>query len=154
MKHDIPARLTRRQVSLVLVATAIAPQLSARAAASVIEVWTGPSCSCCQGWIDHLKASGFEVVTHDGGNSDARARLGMPIDYGSCHTGSVEGYAIEGHVPAREVRRLLVERPAAIGLSVPGMPRGSPGMESPIHDPYDVLLVARDGRTTVFQSYR
>jgi hypothetical protein len=154
MKHDIPARLTRRQASLALVAAAIAPQLSARAAASVIEVWTGPSCSCCQGWIDHLKASGFEVVTHDGGNSDARARLGMPIDYGSCHTGSVEGYAIEGHVPAREVRRLLVERPAAIGLSVPGMPRGSPGMESPIHDPYDVLLVARDGRTTVFQSYR
>ncbi|HWN40211.1 MAG TPA: DUF411 domain-containing protein [Gammaproteobacteria bacterium] len=154
MKHDIPARLSRRQASLALVAAAIAPQLSARAAASVIEIWTGPSCSCCQGWIDHLKASGFEVVTHDGGNSDARARLGMPIAYGSCHTGSVEGYAIEGHVPAREVRRLLVERPAAIGLSVPGMPRGSPGMESPIHDPYDVLLVARDGRTTVFQSYR
>jgi hypothetical protein len=154
MKHDIPTPLTRRQVSLVLVATAIAPQLSARAAASVIEVWTGPSCSCCHGWIDHLKASGFEVVTHDGGNSDARARLGMPVDYGSCHTGSVEGYAIEGHVPAREVRRLLVERPAAIGLSVPGMPRGSPGMESPTHDAYDVLLVARDGRTTVFQSYR
>lgn len=154
MKHDLPAYLTRRQASLVLAAAAIAPLLSARAAATVIEVWTGPSCGCCHGWIDHLKANRFEVVVHDGGNSEARTRLGMPIDYGSCHTGSVDGYAIEGHVPAREVQRLLAERPAAIGLSVPGMPRGSPGMESPVHDPYDVLLVARDGRTSVFQSYR
>jgi len=78
----------------------------------------------------------------------------MPIDFGSCHTGAVDGYALEGHVPAREIRRLLAERPDAIGLSVPGMPRGSPGMESPVHDPYDVLLVARDGRASVFQGYR
>ena len=154
MKHHFPSNLTRRQASLALASAAIAPLLPARAATTVIEVWTGPSCGCCHGWIDHLKASGFEVVTHDGGNSEARTRLGMPIAYGSCHTGSVEGYAIEGHVPAREVQRLLAERPAAIGLSVPGMPRGSPGMESPVHDPYDVLLVARDGRSTVFQSYR
>src|SRR5688572_27648856 len=153
MKHDIPTNLTRRQASLGLAAAAIAPLLSARAAATVIEVWTGPSCGCCHGWIDHLKTSGFEVVTHDGGNSDARARLGMPIDYGSCHTGAVEGYAIEGHVPAREVQRLLAERPDAIGLSVPGMPRGSPGMESPVHDAYDVLLIGRDGHSSVFQSY-
>ena len=152
MKHDTSRYLTRRKVSLTLAAAAIAPLFQARAASTVIEVWTGPSCGCCHGWIDHLKANGFDVVTHDGGNTEARTRLGMPVDYGSCHTGSVEGYAIEGHVPAREVQRLLAERPAAIGLSVPGMPRGSPGMESPVHDPYDVLLVARDGRTTVFQS--
>ena len=154
MKHDIPAYLTRRQASLALAAVAITPLLTARAAAEVIEVWTGPSCGCCHGWIDHLKANGFEVVTHDGGNSEARTRLGMPIDYGSCHTGAVEGYAIEGHVPAREVQRLLAERPTAIGLSVPGMPRGSPGMESPMHDAYDVLLIGRDGRPSVFQNYR
>lgn len=152
MKRDPLQYLTRRQ-SLVLVAAAIAPLLSARAATTVIEVWTGPSCGCCHSWIDHLKANGFEVVTHDGGNSDARTRLGMPIDYGSCHTGSVGGYAIEGHVPAREVQRLLAERPDAIGLAVPGMPRGSPGMESPIHDPYAVWLIGRDGRGAVFQSY-
>src|SRR6185503_17406787 len=139
MKHDFPLNLTRRQASFALVTVAIAPLLSARAATTVIEVWTGPSCGCCHGWIDHLKANGFEVVTHDGGNNEARTRLGMPIDYGSCHTGAVEGYAIEGHVPAREVRRLLAERPAALGLSVPGMPRGSPGMEGAVNDPYDVL---------------
>jgi hypothetical protein len=154
MKQDFPSSLTRRQASLALVGAAIATLLPARGATAVIEVWTGPSCSCCHGWIDHLKANGFELVTHDGGNSEARTRLGMPIDYGSCHTGSVGGYAIEGHVPAREVQRLLAERPDAIGLAVPGMPRGSPGMESSIHDPYDVWLIGRDGRGTVFQSYR
>jgi len=154
MKRSTLSYLTRRQASLGIAAIAVTPLLPARAATTVIEVWTGPSCSCCHGWIDHLKANGFEVVTHDGGNTEARTRLGMPVDYGSCHTGAVEGYAIEGHVPAPEVRRLLAERPAAIGLSVPGMPRGSPGMESPVHDPYEVFLVLRDGKATVFRSYR
>ena len=145
--------LSRRTVSLRLVGVAATAVLPARAATTV-EVWTGPSCSCCHSWIDHLKANGFTVTTHDGGNTDARARLGVPIDYGSCHTGVVEGYALEGHVPAREVQRLLEQRPDAIGLAVPGMPRGSPGMESPIHEPYDVWLLDRNGRATVFQSYR
>ena len=85
-------------------------------------------------------------------------RLGMPSRYGSCHTASIEGYAIEGHVPVREIRRLLEERPQAVGISVPGMPRGSPGMDGPMYgdvkDPYDVLLIGRDGEATVFQSYR
>jgi hypothetical protein len=91
-----------------------------------VEVWTGPSCSCCRDWVKHLEASGFEVKTlHDGGNSDARARLGMPVQYGACHTAQVGGYAIEGHVPAREIHRLLIERPIAVGLSVPAMPRGA-----------------------------
>ena len=153
MKHDTPI-LTRRDCALALAAGVVVPLLPARAAATDIEVWTGPSCSCCHGWIDHLKASGFAVTTHDGGNTDARTRLGMPIDYGSCHTGLVEGYALEGHVPAREIHRLLAERPDAIGLSVPGMPRGSPGMESPVHDAYDVLLIGRDSLSSVFQSYR
>jgi hypothetical protein len=125
---------------------------------AAIEVWTGPSCSCCQDWIKHLRANGFEVSSHDGGNGDARKRLGMPIDYGSCHTGEVAGYALEGHVPAREIHRLLEERPDAIGLSVPGMPRGSPGMDGPAYgggrDAYDVFLVGRDGRALVFESYR
>jgi hypothetical protein len=93
-----------------------------------IEVWSGPSCSCCHDWIKHLEASDFEVTTHDGGNTDARSRLGVPINFGSCHTGEVAGFAIEGHVSAREIRRLLEERPEGIGLAVPAMPRGSPGM--------------------------
>lgn len=123
-----------------------------------VEVWKGPSCGCCSDWIEHLQANGFSVVAHDEGNTDARARLGMPLALGSCHTARVEGYVIEGHVPAREIRRLLREHPRAVGLAVPGMPQGSPGMDGPLtrgrRDPFDVLLVARDGRYSVYQSYR
>ncbi len=150
-------RKRRRVVAALMWAPLVAP-LGARAAARTIEVWTGPACACCHDWIDHLRANGFEVTTHDGGNTPARARLGMPVDYGSCHTGEVAGYAIEGHVPAREIERLLDERPNAIGLSVPSMPRGSPGMDGPaygnVRDPYDVLLVLRNGSATVYRSYR
>jgi hypothetical protein len=83
-----------------------------------------------------------------------RARFGIPDAVGGCHTAVVEGYAIEGHVPAREIKRLLAERPKARGLAVPGMPPGSPGMPSARPQPYEVLLVRPDGTTTVFQSYR
>jgi hypothetical protein len=108
--------------------------------------------------VRYLEREGFDVESIDGGNSEARDRLGLPVRYGSCHTAEVDGYAIEGHVPAREIRRLLRERPEAIGLSVPAMPRGSPGMDGPAYggvvDPYDVLLIGRDGTATVFESYR
>ncbi len=123
-----------------------------------IKVWKSPTCGCCVDWIVHLEENGFEVTYSDEGNSEARDRLGMPRRLGSCHTGEVEGYAIEGHVPAKEILRLLDEKPDAVGLSVPAMPRGSPGMDGPAYgnakDPYDVLLVARDGSFKVFQSYR
>jgi hypothetical protein len=136
----------------------VAPPLMAQLAAPEIEVWTGPSCSCCHDWIAHLRSSGFAVRSHDGGNQEARARLGMPVRFGSCHTGEIEQYAIEGHVPAREIHRLIGERPDAIGLSVPAMPRGSPGMDGPIYngirDPYDVLLINPDGIASVYQPYR
>jgi hypothetical protein len=82
----------------------------------------------------------------------------MPINFGSCHTGEAGGYAIEGHVPAREIKRVLEERPDAIGLAVPAMPRGSPGMDGPVYggvrDAYDVLLIRRDGSAVAYQSYR
>ena len=147
----------RRQliVSLVLAA----PALSTRAAAEqvMIEVWKDPSCGCCKDWVKHLQANGFKVKINDSGNTEARARLGMPIQYAACHTGEVGGYAIEGHVPAREIRRLLKERPTAVGLSVPGMPRGAPGMDDPAYgqerDHYDVFLVHQDGSVRVYQSY-
>jgi len=146
--------------SLVLGAVA-APLVSRTATAQSvlsIEVWTGPSCSCCHDWIKHLETNGFAVTSHDGGNGAARERLGMPVRYGSCHSAEVAGYAIEGHVPAREIRRLLEERPDAIGLSVPAMPRGAPGMDGAVYggvrDPYDVLLIGRDGDAHVYQSYR
>lgn len=123
-----------------------------------IKVWKSPTCGCCKDWITHLLANGFSVESFDEGNSEARKRLGMPVRFGSCHTGEIEGYAIEGHVPAREIHRLLDERPDAIGLSVPAMPRGSPGMDGPEYggakDPYDVLLIGLDGKPSVFQSYR
>ena len=147
----------RRRFTVLLALAAVAMSSRAAARKQTIEVWTGPSCSCCKDWVKHLEANGFQALVHDGGNSDARTRLGMPLKYGACHTAAVSGYAIEGHVPAREIHRLLKERPAAVGLSVPAMPRGSPGMDGPEYgkqrDPYDVLLVLRDGSTRVYQSY-
>ena len=134
------------------------PVALAAASGPLVEVWKGPSCGCCKDWVRHLEANGFNVKAHDDGNADARRRLGMPVDLGSCHTALVGGYAIEGHVPAADIKRLLAERPQAVGLAVPGMPVGSPGMDGPDYgsrrDPYDVLLVAKGGGSTVFRAYR
>lgn len=142
---------------LALLAAGAAAALPAQSR-TAIEVWKDPDCGCCKDWVTHLQSNGFEVRVHDSGNNAARSRLGVPAKLGSCHTALVGGYAIEGHVPAREIRRLLSEKPAAIGLSVPGMPVGSPGMDDAVYggrrDPFDVLLIARDGSTRVFQSYR
>lgn len=124
----------------------------------LVEVWKSPTCGCCNDWIKHLEANGFRVKGYDKGNIAMRKELGMPAKYGSCHTAKVDGYVIEGHVPAREIHRLLKERPRVLGLSVPDMPIGSPGMDGPEYggqvDPYDVLLVQRNGAVTVFASYR
>lgn len=134
----------------------LAPVLMAQTRPQV-EVWKDPNCGCCKDWVVHMEANGFDVKVHDSGNTAARKRLGVPDKLGSCHTALVGGYAIEGHVPAREVHRLLKERPAAVGLSVPGMPVGSPGMDGKIYgdrkDPYDVVLISRNGGTRVYQSY-
>ncbi len=122
-----------------------------------IEVWKDPDCGCCKDWVTHLETSGFEVTVHNGGNAAARKRLGMPDRLGSCHSAQVGGYAIEGHVPARDIHRLLKERPKAVGLAVPGMPVGSPGMDGPEYggrkDSYDVLLVLEGGGSRTFQRY-
>ncbi len=136
--------------------TLLAPALMAQARPQV-EVWKDPNCGCCKDWVIHMEANGFDVKVHDSGNAAARKRLGVPEKLGSCHTALVGGYAIEGHVPAREVQRLLKDRPVAVGLSVPGMPVGSPGMDGKIYgdrkDPYDVLLISRNGSTRIYQSY-
>lgn len=122
-----------------------------------MEVWKDPTCGCCKEWIGQMQASGFRVRMNDSGNTAARERLGIPLELGACHTALVGGYAVEGHVPAREIHRLLKERPSAVGIAVPGMPIGSPGMDGPAYkgrkDPYDVLLVMSDGSTRVYQSY-
>lgn len=160
--HTLPTThtLLRRRLltALPLLAAAMtAPSLVRAATGTPIEVWKDPSCGCCHDWIAHMQANGFSVTIHDNGNNAVRSRLGLPQKLGSCHTALVGGYLIEGHVPASDVRALLQQKPQALGLAVPGMPVGSPGMDGAVYgnrrDPYDVLLVARDGSTRIFKSY-
>lgn len=154
-----PTSPSRRSVLAGTVALMGLYALRAQASTTTpIQVWKDPSCGCCNDWISHLEQNGFQVLASDEGNNGARHRLGLPRQYASCHTASVQGYVVEGHVPAADIRRLLKEKPTALGLAVPGMPVGSPGMDGPVYkgrrDPYDVLLVQRDGSATVFSSYR
>ena len=120
-----------------------------------VTVWKTPNCGCCKEWVSHLRSNGFDVVTHDvKDTAPTRQKLGLAEKFGSCHTGLLGTYVLEGHVPAREMRRLLREKPQALGLAVPGMPMGSPGMEmGNTRDAYDVLLVLADGSSRVYQSY-
>lgn len=148
----------QRRSLLAIILTVAVPAGRAASHGTSIEVWKDPSCGCCKDWVTHLEKSGFTVKVHQNGNDVVRGRLGMPRSLGSCHTALVGGYAIEGHVPATEIQRLLKEKPVAVGLSVPGMPVGSPGMDSAyykgIKNPYDVLLVSKDGSSRVYHAYR
>jgi hypothetical protein len=125
------------------------------AAAATVEVVKSPYCGCCQLWIDYLRAEGFEVRVVEAEDVTPTARrLGVPDDLRSCHTASINGYAIEGHVPAADIRRLLDERPDAAGIAVPGMPIGSPGMEQgDVRQPYATILFSRDGRRSPFAQH-
>ncbi len=120
-----------------------------------IEVWKDPNCGCCKQWVAHLQKNGFQVTTHDvADTAPFRQKLDLPAKFGACHSARVASYALEGHVPAQDIRRLLREKPAARGLAVPGMPVGSPGMEmGNARDAYDVLLVLSDGNSRVYRSY-
>jgi hypothetical protein len=114
-------------------------------------VHTDPSCGCCGNWIAHLREAGFPVEVRETGMIDrVKVRLGVPDDLASCHTAEIDGYVVEGHVPADAIDRLLSERPQAIGLSVPGMPVGSPGMEVPGFEPeeFEVVLFGGAGHET------
>ena len=146
----------RTLLSLAAAAAAVAavPSL-AKTALPQVEVYKNPDCGCCGAWVDHLKAAGFPVKVHEMPDTSAvRKRYGIPDEFSSCHTGVVAGYALEGHVPADDVKRLLAKKPRAAGLSVPGMPVGSPGMEvGSRKDPYQVLLIDKAGRSSVFASY-
>lgn len=126
---------------------------AAAAALPLVVVTKSPTCGCCHLWVEHMQKAGFEVEVHDVQDINlAKERVGVPYGKGSCHTAEVGGYFVEGHVPAEDVKRLLVEKPDAKGLAVPGMPAGSPGMELPDGrvQPYVVELVARDGSTSPF----
>lgn len=141
-----------------LAATALAAIPVHAQAVRTVEVWKDPSCGCCHDWIARLQEHGYQVTTHDTGRDAARARLGLPQQYASCHTALINGYVLEGHVAVPEIERLLRERPQAAGLAVPGMPVGSPGMDGAVYqgrrDRYDTLLVLRDGSSRVFARHR
>ena len=144
----------KRLLRQAALAAALCTPMFAMAAAPVIDVFKSESCGCCGAWVEHLKANGFTPrVANVANPSDYRERGGIPNALGSCHTAMIQGYAIEGHVHAADIKRLLAQKPKAKGLAVPAMPLGSPGMEGPRKDPYDVLLVQANGKTAVFKHY-
>lgn len=163
MKHHLIHKASRRSVLRLAVAGLGAVSLGsasvAYAAAETITVWKTPSCGCCKAWVAHLRKNGFDVVTNDVNDTTAiRKKLGLPDQFGSCHTAKLGEYVLEGHVPAEDIRKLLLDKPQARGLAVPGMPLGSPGMEGTgsyagIRHAYNVLLVLNDGSSRVFKSY-
>lgn len=146
----------RYAVSTVVLA--FAATTAAAQTLPVAEVWKDASCGCCGDWVKHMEEAGFKVKVHDVGNDAARKKYGMPAKYGSCHTTKIGKYVVEGHVPADDIKRLLREKPKALGLAAPGMPVGSPGMDGPAFDgqkdAYDVVLIKNDGTSTVYQSHR
>jgi len=133
----------------ITVLTAAALTRAPDAAVHVVTVYKRPTCGCCGKWIAHLRAAGFTVVAHDTDDmSGVRGSLGVPFRLGSCHTARVGNYVIEGHVPADLIQKLLAEHPPLVGLAVPGMVTGSPGMEGPGAEPYNVVAWDRAGKTT------
>ena len=119
-----------------------------------ITVYKSPSCKCCNKWVDHLEDNGFNVNTVNKFDMKSiKTREGVPRQLSSCHTALVGGYVIEGHVPAGDIKRLLKEQPDVSGLSVPGMPMGSPGMEGDRKDAYNVMTFTKDGGGTIFSQH-
>lgn len=123
--------------------------------ADTVVVYKSPTCGCCNKWVDHIRENGFVVVTHDLDNDNldtTKRTLGVPAGHASCHTATVKGYTIEGHVPADLIRRLIAENPRGVrGLTVPGMPMGSPGMEGIIRQEYEVLSFDEQGNVDVYE---
>lgn len=153
----IPSNVSRRAVVLSLMAAAALRPVQAFASPTAIRVVKDPNCGCCTAWVEVLERDGFaaRVETLDPpALQDHKSASGIPPRMMSCHTAHIQGYVIEGHVPAADIRRLLAERPEAVGLSVPGMPYGSPGMgpESE-REAYQVFLIRKDGSAEVYASY-
>ena len=153
------------RITIAIVATAItglglgvaAQQKPAGAAAPKVTVYKTSSCGCCRLWVDHMKASGFDVQAMDVSAADVRAvskAAGLPENGTSCHTAKIGTYVVEGHVPASDIKRMLKEKPAIAGIAAPGMPMGSPGMEQGAKEPYDVVSFTKDGKTTVYSKHK
>lgn len=139
-------------VSVFLLSIILLSGCSENSNAQTITVYKSPTCGCCKKWIAHMEDNGFTVRAHD--THDVRSikqQNGVGDHLASCHTALVDGYVIEGHVPADAVKKLLKDKPVAAGLAVPGMPMGSPGMEGPRKDPYNVILFNRSGDTAIYQ---
>ena len=140
--------------ALTLTTGAATPSSDAAPRQTKITVYKDPSCGCCKNWIEHLKKHGYAVDAKDTPDmAEVKRTLGVPDALTSCHTAVVNGYLIEGHVPATDIARLLKEKPKVAGLAVPGMPMGSPGMEGPRQQHYQVLSFDKNGKTKVFASY-
>ena len=160
-KADAPvasaaAAVTSGPAAAVVDSANATPAPADQAALPVVLVHKTPACGCCVAWVEHMQHAGFEVrVDEQNDLEPIRSRLGVPYGKGSCHTAEVGGYVVEGHVPAEDVKRLLAEKPAAKGLTVPGMPMGSPGMEVPDGrvQPYTVELIAMDGSTRAYANH-
>lgn len=122
--------------------------------AGAVTVYKSASCGCCKDWVTHMEANGFSVKSVDVDDlRPHKSRYGISPSLASCHTAVVDGYVVEGHVPADDIRRMLRERPAIQGLAVPGMPAGSPGMEQGHQDRYNVLAIDKSGSISVYASY-
>ena len=147
--------MTRRKLLLAIATPLALVSFSASASAAVVNVVKTATCGCCAKWIEHMKKAGHDVrVTNVADVTPTARRLGVPDDLRSCHTSQVGKYAIEGHVPAADIARLLKERPDAAGIAVPGMVAGSPGMEtSGLKPAYQTILFTRDGKRKVFAQH-
>lgn len=145
--------MKRRTFLTIVPLAAVLPAALAYAANPAIEVYKSPTCGCCGKWVEHLRANGFDATIHHVADLNAvRAQAGVPVQLASCHTARIGGYVIEGHVPAADIRKLLAERPSAVGLAIPGMPAAAPGMDMP-GPAFDVLLFDAAGKTRIFHSY-
>lgn len=132
--------------------SAVADPSDAQQLPSVV-VYKSPTCGCCEGWVEHLRAAGFTVDARDVDNDQlvqVKSDSGVPPAFQTCHTALVNGYVVEGHVPAEQIKRLLAEHPDVVGIAVPGMPMGSPGMEGPGAQPYRVYSWTKEGSGAVF----
>lgn len=155
-KH--PVRIIALAVSFIALALTTAAVRTSRSDTSakkpIITVYKDPNCGCCKSWIEHLIKHGYRVDVKDTPEmTEIKHTLGVPSGLAACHTGIVNGYLIEGHVPAADIDRLLAQKPKIAGLAVPGMPMGSPGMEGGTPQRYQVLTFDKSGKTTVFASH-
>ena len=149
--HRSLARVYHTKMRFLIIAIGLLVTVQLQAAGPTITVYKTRTCGCCGKWVDHLRANGFEPVVQDvPSTAEYRKKFGVPEMLSSCHTAVVDGYAVEGHISAADIHRLLKEKPKAKGIAVPGMPIGSPGMEGSRRDAYTVYLFDGAGKTTAF----